>query len=109
MTITMLPLDSLTATENDQCESKIAAIMAAYGSDESEIDWSEQPAIIATEDGEIIDGHHRAEAFSRLGYSLVRVLVVDSDFAALADEIGLQSAVREVANEAGCSYTWAAA
>lgn len=109
MKITMLPLSSLTATEVDQCEVKIAAIMAAYGSDESEIDWSEQPAIIANESGEILDGHHRAEAFSRLGYTLVRVLVVDADFANLADQIGLQGAVREAADELGCAYTWAAA
>jgi hypothetical protein len=109
MHIEMTNPANLTRTELEQESCKIAAIAAAYGPDESEIYWDEQPAIIADAAGNILDGHHRHAAFLSLGYSAVRVLFVDDDFAQMADEIGLQAAVREVANEIGCPYTWASA
>lgn len=109
MQITLMPLANLTKTELEQSETKILALMAAYGDDESLIDWDEQPAIIADASGHILDGHHRYTAFVRLGYTAARVLTVDDDFRALAGEIGLQAAVRDAANDAGCPYTWAAA
>ena len=109
MKLIMLPVASLSATEIEQESAKVTAIAEAYGTDESIIDWSEQPAIIATEAGDILDGHHRFAAFQSLGFSRCRVLVVDEDFAAYAAQVGLQRAVKDAADEVGCPYTWAAA
>lgn len=45
------------------------------------IDWAEQPAIIATPGGWIIDGHHRCEAWLKLGFERVPVLYISESLA----------------------------
>lgn len=105
----MWSLQDLHKSEDVQEEARVKAIMQAYGTDQDEIDWSEQPCIIATDSGEILDGHHRFEAFTRLGYTMCRVLSVPEDFKLRAADIGLQAAVREAADDNDCPYTWSAA
>lgn len=71
----------LTKREFDQNNEWIENLMENFGEEEPEsYVWDENPAIIIDENNEIIDGHHRHEAFVRLGYTKCPVIVIDREW-----------------------------
>jgi hypothetical protein len=72
----VIDITNLTKTEQVQDSAKVAKIARNMGTDASEIEWSEQPAIIVDETGAILDGHHRVAAALVCGINVWRAIIV---------------------------------
>lgn len=72
---TMMKLADLIPTEDVQDCGRVSLIAGAL-EPTSEIDWDAQPAIIADEEGNILDGHHRHAAAVAVGLEVWPVIVV---------------------------------
>lgn len=78
-----IDIDDLMPTECEQHYKKVDEIAAAMLHEPDQSRW---PAIIATDDRRIIDGHHRWQAWDKLGYGQVPAIVLDADLTEEWDE-----------------------